>query len=61
MVGDDLTCPAYASITSEFTGKNVIYNYVGRDDYAAFGFPGAEDLANMFEFNACIFMKGKLI
>ncbi|PKL84298.1 MAG: nucleoside-diphosphate sugar epimerase [Ignavibacteriae bacterium HGW-Ignavibacteriae-3] len=31
-------------------GKNVIYNSVPFDTYRGFGFPGADDLGNMFQF-----------
>jgi hypothetical protein len=30
-------------------GHHVEYRYIPRDVYAGFGFPGAEELANMFE------------
>lgn len=32
-------------------GKKVVYNYIPREVFASFGFPGAEELANMFEFH----------
>jgi hypothetical protein len=32
-------------------GKKVVYNHIPREVFAGFGFPGADDLANMFEFN----------
>jgi hypothetical protein len=31
-------------------GQEVVYNAVSPADYRAFGFPGAEDLGNMFQF-----------
>jgi hypothetical protein len=31
-------------------GQEVVYNAVTPADYRAFGFPGAEDLGNMFQF-----------
>ena len=31
-------------------GKPVVYNSVTPGQYRAFGFPGAEDLGNMFQF-----------
>jgi uncharacterized protein YbjT (DUF2867 family) len=51
VVGDDLTGEDYAAIMSRVLGKTVTYNYIPRDVFASFDFPGAEDLANMFEYN----------
>lgn len=48
-VGADETCGEYAAIMSRVLQKNVQYNHIPRDVYAAYGFPGAEELANMFE------------
>lgn len=49
VVGDDYTCDEYAEIMSRVLKRNIRYNYVPRDVYAAHGFPGAEEMANMFE------------
>jgi uncharacterized protein YbjT (DUF2867 family) len=43
--GDDL-----AEIFSKATGKTIKYNCVPWETFASFGFPGAEELAQMFEF-----------
>lgn len=51
VVGDDLPPAEYARMLSEQTGKTVHYQHVPRETFAALGFPGAEDLANMFEYN----------
>ncbi len=51
VVGDDLPPKIYAEIMTRVLGKTVVYNHIPRDVYASFGFPGAEELANMFEFN----------
>jgi len=51
VVGDDLTGAQYAQILSRVTDKKVVYNHIPREVYAGFGFPGAEELADMFEFN----------
>jgi uncharacterized protein YbjT (DUF2867 family) len=51
IVGDDLRCDAYAEIMQRLLGRPVAYNHIAHDAYAALGFPGAGDLANMFEFN----------
>ena len=49
VVGEDLGCDEYAAILSKVLKQNVYYKYIPRDVYAGFGFPGAEELANMFE------------
>jgi uncharacterized protein YbjT (DUF2867 family) len=49
VVGEDLTCAEYAQIMSKVLGHKVSFNYIPRDVFAAFNFPGAEELANMFE------------
>jgi len=51
IVGDDLPCSQYAGIMSRVLGKKIVYRYIPREIFAKFGFPGAEDLANMFEYN----------
>ena len=50
-VGDDLPAAQYAEIMTRVLGKPIVYNYVPREVFATFGFPGADDLANMFDFN----------
>lgn len=47
----DLTGAEYAEQMSEVLGIKVTYNDIPRDVFASFGFPGAEDLANMFTLN----------
>jgi len=51
VVGDDLPCAEYAATMSRVLGKKVVYSHMPREQYAALGFPGADDLANMFEYN----------
>lgn len=51
IVGDDLPCSKYAEIMSRVLGKKIVYRYIPREVFAKFGFPGADDLANMFEYN----------
>ncbi len=51
IVGDDLPPPAYAEAMTRVLGEKVVYNYVPREVFSSFDFPGAADLANMFEFN----------
>jgi uncharacterized protein YbjT (DUF2867 family) len=50
LVGDDLPPAEYAAVMSRISGANVTYGHIPRDVFAAYGFPGAEDLAAMFEF-----------
>jgi uncharacterized protein YbjT (DUF2867 family) len=50
LAGDELTGAAYAEVMSRRTGADIRYAYVPRETFAALGFPGAEDLADMFEF-----------
>ncbi len=52
IVGDDLTGTQYAEIMSRELGRKVSYNHIPHDVFASFGFPGADDLANMFAMNA---------
>jgi len=51
IVGDDISCYEYAAIMSEVLEKEIVYDYIPQELYASFGFPGAAELANMFEFN----------
>jgi hypothetical protein len=39
-----------AATLTRALGQKVLYNDVTRDVYRGFGFPGAEDLGNMFQF-----------
>jgi uncharacterized protein YbjT (DUF2867 family) len=50
IAGDEQTCQEYAATMSRITGQRISYQHVPREAFAALGFPGAEDLANMFEF-----------
>lgn len=50
LAGDELPAAAYAEAMSVRTGAKINYAYVPRETFAALGFPGAEDLADMFEF-----------
>jgi uncharacterized protein YbjT (DUF2867 family) len=51
VVGDHLPCAEYAAAITEVVGKRVLYRHIPRETFAALGFPGAEDLANMFDLN----------
>ncbi|GAB2832025.1 NmrA/HSCARG family protein [Ferruginibacter profundus] len=48
-VGADDTCEKYAAVMSKVLGKKIKYNYIPHEVYAAFDFPGAGEIANMFE------------
>jgi hypothetical protein len=48
-VGADNTCSEYAAHMSEILGRRIEYQYIPRETYACFDFPGAAELANMFE------------
>ena len=50
VVGEDRPPREYAEIMTRVLGQKIVYNHIPREVFASFGFPGAEDLANMFEF-----------
>ena len=50
IAGDEQPCQEYAATMSRITGQRIAYQHMPREAFAALGFPGAEDLANMFEF-----------
>ena len=50
IAGGHLTGDEMAAAMSRALGKEVRYNSVSPEAYRAFGFPGAEDLGNMFQF-----------
>jgi uncharacterized protein YbjT (DUF2867 family) len=50
IAGEHLTGKQMAASFSKALGKEVTYNAVPPDVYRGFGFPGAEDLGNMFQF-----------
>jgi uncharacterized protein YbjT (DUF2867 family) len=50
IAGEHLTGAQMAATLSEAIGEEVRYNYVPPEAYRTFGFPGAEDLGNMFQF-----------
>src|SRR6266852_336668 len=50
IIGDEMTAQEFAQILSRVLGRRVTYNHIPRDTYAALGFPGARELADMFEF-----------
>ena len=50
LAGDKLSGDEYVAILSKVTGKTIKFSYIPPDVFAKFPFPGAEDLAVMFEF-----------
>ena len=50
VAGEHLTGTQMAAALSRALGQEVRYNAVEPADYAKLGFPGADDLANMFQF-----------
>jgi len=50
VAGEHLTGTEMSASLSKALGQEVRYNSVTPDAYRSFGFPGAEDLGNMFQF-----------
>jgi uncharacterized protein YbjT (DUF2867 family) len=50
IAGENLTGAEMAARFSEVLGQEVRYNAVSHDAYRSLGFPGADDLGNMFQF-----------
>jgi len=50
IAGEHLTGEQMAAAFTRALGKKVVYNEVTPETYRGFGFPGAEDLGNMFQF-----------
>ncbi|HZB14770.1 MAG TPA: NmrA family NAD(P)-binding protein, partial [Chryseolinea sp.] len=51
VVGEDFTLKQYVDVMTEILKRPYVYDYVPYQTYATFAFPGASELANMFEFN----------
>jgi uncharacterized protein YbjT (DUF2867 family) len=51
IAGEHLTGAEMAAALSKALGQTVRYNEVAPDVYRSFGFPGADDMGNMFQFN----------
>ncbi len=58
IVGDNLPPAGYAETMARVLGRPIVYSHIPREIFATFEFPGAADLANMFEFNR-IFMSDR--
>ena len=50
LAGDHLTGYQMAASLTKALGKEIRYNDVSPEAYRGFGFPGADDLGNMFQF-----------
>ena len=50
VAGDQLTCTEMAEALSKALGEEVKYNEITPEQFRGFGFPGADDLGNMFQF-----------
>jgi uncharacterized protein YbjT (DUF2867 family) len=50
IAGEHLTGQEMADAMSKAIGQQIIYNNVTPETYRGFGFPGADDLGNMFQF-----------
>ncbi len=51
IAGEHLTGKVMANTFTKTLGEEVVYNAVPFDVYRSFGFPGADDLGNMFQYN----------
>ena len=51
IAGEHLTGAQMAEALTRALGQEVVYSYVPPEVYRTFGFPGADDLANMFQVN----------
>ncbi len=52
IAGEHLTGAEMAAQLGRGLGREVVYQAIEPDAYRALGFPGADDLGNMFQFNA---------
>jgi uncharacterized protein YbjT (DUF2867 family) len=50
IAGEHLTVKQMADEFARVLGQEVVYNSVTPEAYRSFGFPGAEDMGNMFQF-----------
>lgn len=50
IAGEHITCADMASELTKALGQEVRYNKVTPEMFRSFGFPGAEDLGNMFQY-----------
>jgi uncharacterized protein YbjT (DUF2867 family) len=50
IAGEHLSGQEMADALSRALGREIVYNAVTPETYRSFGFPGADDLGNMFQF-----------
>ena len=50
IAGGHPTCQQMADSLSKALGEKVVYNEISPETFRSFGFPGADDLGNMFQF-----------
>ena len=50
IAGEHISCGDMANVLSDIYGEEIRYNAVSPEAYRSFGFPGAEDLGNMFQY-----------
>jgi len=50
IIGDEMPAQKYGEIMTCFLQRKIAYNHIARETYASMGFPGARELADMFEF-----------
>ena len=50
IAGEQLTCLEMAKEMSSAVGEEISYQEITPEQYRGFGFPGADDLGNMFQF-----------
>jgi hypothetical protein len=50
IAGEHLTGKQMATVFSRVLGEQVVYQDIDPETYRALGFPGADDLGNMFQF-----------
>jgi uncharacterized protein YbjT (DUF2867 family) len=50
IAGEHLTGAQMAAALTRALGRTVVYNAVSPETYRGFGFPGADDLGNMFQY-----------
>jgi len=51
IAGEHLTGAEMAAALARALGREIVYRYVPPEVYRTFGFPGADDLGNMFQYN----------
>ena len=50
IAGEQIACNEMAQVLTKTLGKEVSYNEITPEQYRNLGFPGADDLGNMFQF-----------